>query len=402
MRLFFSVGEPSGDLHASNLMRELGRLLPGLVCEGFGGPKMAAVGCDLLADLTQHAVMGVLPALAGLPKFWRLLSQAEDFFRRERPDAVVLIDYPGFNWNVARLAKKQGIPVFYYGGPQMWAWGGWRVKKMQRYVDHVLCKLPFEESWYRERGVAAQYIGHPYYDQLTRQPLDQSFVASERNRPGRLVTLLPGSRTQEIRNNLPWLLHAAERIHAATPDARFAIAAYNERFAGRARELLSRSQISADVHVGKTQELIHLAECCLATSGSVSLELLWHEKPSVIVYKINLLWQLLQRGFLQIRYVTLVNLLASAEVNPANRALFQPDQPDAAQVPMPEYVRMHDPSQQMAAHVVDWLHNPEEMARYRGLLREIKTRVAHAGASRKAAEIIANILRKPHAVRIAA
>jgi lipid-A-disaccharide synthase len=363
---------------------------------------MAAVGCDLVEDLTLHAVMGVLPALAGVPKFWALLSQAEDFFRRERPDAVILIDYPGFNWNVARLAKKHDIPVFYYGGPQMWAWGGWRVEKMRRYVDHVLCKLPFEENWYRERGVAAQYIGHPYYDQLTRQPLDEAFLASERNRPGRLVTLLPGSRTQEIKNNLPWLLRAAERIHAATPDVRFSVAAYNERFANRARELLGQSKISADVHVGKTQELIHLAECCLATSGSVSLELLWHEKPSVIVYKINLLWQLLQRGFLQIRYVTLVNLLASAEVNPANRTLFHPDQPDAAYVPMPEYVRMRDPSEAMAAHVIGWLHDPQEMARYRGMLRAIKNRVGHAGASKKAAEIIAGILRKPKAAKYAA
>lgn len=383
-------------------MREMGRLLPGLVCVGYGGPKMADAGCDLHADLTQHAVMGVGPALAGLPRFWAFLSQAEDFFSRERPDAVVLIDYPGFNWNVARLAKKHKIPVIYYGGPQMWAWGGWRVKKMQRFVDHVLCKLPFEEDWYRERGVAAEYIGHPYYDQLTRQPLDDAFLASERRRPGRLITLLPGSRTQEIKNNLPWLLKSAERIHAAAPETRFSIAAYNERFANRAHELLSQFQITADIHVGRTQELIHLAECCLATSGSVSLELLWHEKPSVIVYKINLLWQLLQRGFLQIRYVTLVNLLASAEVNPANRALFHPDQPDADQVPMPEYVRMQDPSADMAAHVISWLKNPQEMARYRGMLREIKNRVAHAGASKRAAEIIAGILRKPNGARMAA
>lgn len=392
MRLFFSVGEPSGDLHAANLMRELARLLPGLVCTGYGGPKMEAAGCDLQADLTQHAVMGVLPALAGLPKFWSLLSSAEDFFRRERPDGVILVDYPGFNWNVARLAKKHGIPVFYYGGPQMWAWGGWRVKKMRKYVDHVLCKLPFEEDWYRERGVDAQYIGHPYYDQLTQQPLDQTFLTAERQRPGRLVTLLPGSRTQEIRNNLPWLLNAAKRIQAEVPQSRFAIAAFNERFAARARELLASTGLAADVHVGRTQELIAAAECCLATSGSVSLELLWHEKPTVIVYKINLLWRLLQLGFLQVRYVTLVNLLASADINPRERKLFRPDQPDADQVPMPEYVRMQDPSESMAAHVVDWLNDPQQMAHYVDLLRRIKAHVAQPGACRRAAEIIVRAL----------
>ena len=129
MRIFFSVGEPSGDLHGANLIRELRLRHAEIECVGFGGPKMAEAGCQLVADLTQLAIMWFARVLLNLHRFWGLLRQADRFFRYERPDAVVLIDYPGFNWWVARRAKAYGIPVFYYGTPQIWAWATHRVKK---------------------------------------------------------------------------------------------------------------------------------------------------------------------------------------------------------------------------------------------------------------------------------
>src|SRR6476646_9664202 len=142
MKIFFSVGEPSGDLHGANLIRELRRRRPDCEFVGYGGPRMAAAGCDLHEDLTKLAVMWLLHALLNIHKFWNLASRADRYFRHHRPDAVVLIDYPGFNWWIARRAKAHGIPVFYYGVPQLWAWAGWRIKKMRRFVDHVLSKLP--------------------------------------------------------------------------------------------------------------------------------------------------------------------------------------------------------------------------------------------------------------------
>ena len=154
MRIFFSVGEPSGDLHASNLVRQLRRRMD-LIADGLGGPKMQAAGCELQADMSDLAVMGLGPVLAKLPRFWSLLKQVERSLDEHRPDAVVLIDYPGFNWHVARMAKQRGIPVFYYGLPQLWAWAPGRVKKVQRYVDHALCKLPFEAAWFQRHGVHA-------------------------------------------------------------------------------------------------------------------------------------------------------------------------------------------------------------------------------------------------------
>src|SRR5271156_5972342 len=164
MRIFISAGEPSGDLHGANLIQSLRQQRPDLEFIGFGGPRMEAAGARLLYPLCQLAVMWFLRVLLNATTFLKVLSQADRYFRHRRPDAVILIDYPGFHWWLARRARFHGIPVFYFVPPQLWAWAGWRVEKMRRFVDHVLCSLPFEEAWYAERGVKARYVGHPYFD----------------------------------------------------------------------------------------------------------------------------------------------------------------------------------------------------------------------------------------------
>ena len=177
----------------------------------------------LLSALTPGTLLA-----ANAPQFLELLSQADRYFRHQRPDAVVLIDYPGFHWWLARRAHFHGIPVFYFVPPQLWGWAGWRVEKMRRWVDHVLCSLPFEEEWYRTRGVQAQYIGHPYFDELARQRLDPAFLAGQREKPGTVVALLPGSRRQEVTQNWPTMRRAAEILNADRPDVRFLVACFND------------------------------------------------------------------------------------------------------------------------------------------------------------------------------
>ncbi len=395
MRIFFSVGEPSGDLHGANLIRELQAKQPQVECVGFGGPKMAAAGCQLHEDLTQLALIGLFKVLANVPKFWKLAQQAETYFRETPPDAVVLIDYPGFNWHIARLAQKYDIPVFYYGAPQIWAWASWRINKMRRYVDHVLCKLPFETKWYQQQGCRATYVGHPYFDEMTSLKFDEAFLSEQRRRLGKLVTILPGSRTQEVQGNLKWFLKTAHKIARELPTARFAIASYNERQAKLARQLVEESKLPVDVHVGRTQELIHLADCCLACSGSVSLELLYHEKPTVIHYHISPLVYFLQMFLRNVKYITLVNLLAADELNPHDLKPYSPDQPDADTIPMPEYWTVGDRTTQLATHVLAWLNNPQEHAHTVKLLRQIKADVGQPGASRRAAEYILKELTPP-------
>ena len=392
MKIFFSAGEPSGDLHAANLMRALRARCADAEFVGYGGPQMAAAGCHLHADLTALAVMWLLRALLNLHKFLALVGRADRYFRHVRPDAVVLVDYPGFNWWIARRAKAHGIPVFYYAPPQIWAWASWRVKKMRRLVDHVLCGLPFEENWFREHGCHATFVGHPYFDEVRRQELDQTFLDREIAREGRLVTILPGSRTQEVRHNLGWLLRAAAYVHQAVPDVRFAVASFKPHQAEYARQLAAASGLPIDVYLRRTPELIELADCCLAVSGSVSLELLYHAKPTVVLYWISRFAYFVQSFFRKVKYITLVNLLASDQIFPDDVTPYDPTQPDADRIPFPEYLTCDDRSRQLADHVIEWLTDEARRRRTVAELVRLKRRVGHGGASRRAADYIINTL----------
>ena len=387
-RIFFSVGEPSGDIHGANLIRRLKARQPDIECVGYGGPKMAEAGFDLHTDLTALAVMWLFRVLVNLHKFWGLVTRADRFFRHHRPDAVVLIDYPGFNWWIARRAKVHGIPVFYYTPPQIWAWAQWRIKKMRRFVDHILAALPFEAKWFQEKGCNATFIGHPYFDEVDRQPLDADFLKRFRSRPGPLVTILPGSRTQEVEKNLAAFLDAAVKVREQVPEVRFAVSPFREKHAQMVREMLAQRGIDAEVHVGKTPELIHLAVCCMAVSGSVSLELLFHAKPTVIQYKITPLEFFVQKFFRKVKYITLVNLLTTDELFPQDVTPFDPSQPDADRVLFPEYLACEDKSAQVAAHVVEWLTDDGARCRRVAQLEELRAEVGHGGAASHAADYI--------------
>jgi lipid-A-disaccharide synthase len=401
MKIFFSVGEPSGDLHGANLIRELRKRRPECAFVGYGGPRMAAAGCLLHEDLTKLAVMWLARALLNLHKFWALASRADRYFRHHRPDAVVLIDYPGFNWWIARRAKAHGIPVFYYGAPQLWAWAGWRVKKMRRFVDHVLCKLPFEEPWYRRRGCNATFVGHPYFDQLRAEQLDAAFVQRQRSLGGPLVAILPGSRTQEVKSNLGYFLKAAKIVHSRVPRVRFAVAAFKPSQAELAREAVLKSGLPIEIHVGRTAEIIHAADCAMAVSGSVSLELLYHTTPTVILYYISPLAFFVQTFFRKVRYITLVNLLTTSDLFPKRVATYDPADPVDAEVLMPEYLTCEDKSAAVAEHVTQWLTDSALRAERVAQLAELKQRIAHGGASQRAAEYLLNVLdaRRPAALR---
>ena len=353
---------------------------------------MAAAGCRLHSDLTQLAVMGLSHVLFNLSRFWSLVCQADRYFRHHRPDAVVLIDYPGFNWWIARRAKIHGIPVFYYGTPQIWAWAGWRVHKMRRLVDHILCKLPFEPEWYRQRGCNATFVGHPYFDQLREERLDENFITELTNRPGPLVTILPGSRTQEVKNNLKWFLKAARLILKEVPQTRFAIAIFKQSQAKIAQSLIAKLDFPVDVVVGQTPELIRASHCTMACSGSVSLELLYHEKPTVILYwatwwfygLVKLFAPLLQ---FKVKYITLVNMLADEPLIERSRFI-DTDRSGAKDIPFPEYATYGDKSAQIARHLIRWLSDEQEWQRRRAQLHQLREQIACGGASERAATYI--------------
>ncbi|MEQ8849764.1 lipid-A-disaccharide synthase [Botrimarina sp.] len=393
MTIFFSVGEPSGDLHGANLIGALRRTSGDAIrFVGFGGPKMAAAGAELHHDLTAHAVMGFLQVVGVIPRFLRLAAEAEDYFREHRPDAVVLVDFPGFNWHIARRAKRHGVPVFYYGTPQLWGWAPWRVRKLRRWVDHALCKLPFEEAWLRERGCNATHVGHPYFDELHGRRLDEIFLAEQRDAPGPLVTLLPGSRTQEVKANLATLLEAARLVRQQAPNARFAVAAFKPAHAERVRAAIAAKGFAdgpaPSVHVGRTPELIEAARCCLAVSGSVSLELLHHAKPTAITYRVSWPMHQVQKLFRRVRYITLVNLLTTDELFPKRVGVYDPADPRDAHALMPEYLTWRDPAPSLARHAVEWLTDEPKRDALVRRMHALRDQIGAAGASERAAEYL--------------
>jgi lipid-A-disaccharide synthase len=385
MHIFISAGEPSGDLHGANLIRSLRRIDPNLRCSGFGGERMSAAGCQLLYPLTRLAVMWLSRVFLNIFTFLRLLKRARNYFREERPDALVLIDFPGFNFQLAKRAHAEGIPVYWFVPPQLWAWAGWRVKKMRRWVKVILCALPFEEEWYGDRGVEAQLVGHPFFDEMPAQQLDAAFLEDQRRRAQRIVAILPGSRMQELTHNLPSLLRAAGLIHERRPDIRFLVASFNEAQAEVARAAVAKLNLPIEVHVGRTPEIIELAEACLTVSGSVSLELMYRLKPATIIYRVGRISLRIGRWFMTTRYITLVNLLAGEEL-------------------YPEFLCDRDPAEQMAEHLLKWLNDPSAAAHLRQRLLALRQRVGEPGACERAARFIIDDVRerRPESERSAA
>ncbi len=370
MHLFISAGEPSGDLHGANLIRALREQHPGIRITGFGGDKMEAAGAELLFKLTSLAVMWFGKVLASIRTFIGLAKQAERHLQTDRPDLVVLIDYPGFNFALAKRAHALGIPVYFFVPPQLWGWAGWRVRKVRKWFTGVLTALPFEEEWYRERGVATHYVGHPYYDELAVQKLDAGFLSEERLHGAPIVAILPGSRNQEVARNFADMLAAARRIRAARPDVRFLVASFNEHQAEAARAMAKEAGVPMAFHVGRTPEIIELAECCLSVSGSVSLEMMYRLKPAAILYRVGTVHWLAGRYVLKMaRYITLVNLLGGKEI-------------------YPEYPTCRDRSVELAGHVLKWLNDPAARAECVRELRAVRDAVGRTGACNRAAAFL--------------
>jgi lipid-A-disaccharide synthase len=379
MRIFLSAGEPSGDLHAANLVRSLRVRMPRAEFVGFGGPRLDQAGAQLLYPLVELSVMWFVRVLLNLRVFLRLLDQAERYFQEQRPDVVILIDYPGFHWLLARRAKRQGIPVVYYVPPQIWAWAGWRVKKVRRDFDLVLCSLPFEPAWYRARGVpGAEYVGHPYFDELADRLLDPDFLEREVADERPLVAILPGSRTQEITRNLPTMLKAAVEVSRGRPDVRFAVACLNAKHQALALRYVEEcvgQGLPIEVHSGRTPEILRLAECCWSVSGSVGLELMVEALPSTVLYRVNRFDLWIARPFIKARFISLVNLLADAEL-------------------LPEFLTWKDVSPELARQALTWLNHPVERAKAAAKLAALREQVARPGASDRAADRIVALLNR--------
>lgn len=312
MKLFLIAGEASGDLHGSNLIKALVQQEPNVECQAWGGDLMEAAGASVLKHYRELAFMGFVEVLLNLRTILRNMAICKEQILAYKPDALVLIDYPGFNLRIAKWAKKQGIPVIYYISPQIWAWHQSRVHDIRRDVDKMLVILPFEQEFYRKHGVETIYVGHPLLDAIQTIKVEEDDVVA----PGKkTIALLPGSRSQEVKKILPRMLS----ITAHFPDYQFVVAGASN-LPLRFYQPFLQGHPNVQLVQGQTYHLLKNATAALVKSGTSTLEAALFDVPQVVCYAGNPISYRIARWVIQVKYISLVNLIAD---KPLVRELIQ-------------------------------------------------------------------------------
>jgi lipid-A-disaccharide synthase len=299
----FIAGEASGDAHAAKLIEALRVQAPEVKVFGAGGAKMQAAGMELLLDLTEHAVVGLVEVLRNYGKFreifWDLVEEAE----KRKPDAVVLVDFPGFNLRFAAQMKERGIKVIYYISPQLWAWHASRAQQIERDVDLMLCIFPFEKDWYAKHApkLRVEFVGHPFAERLGES------TKSETRNP-KLILLLPGSREREVAKIFPIMAGIVDRL---PNDLEFIVAAVNEQSAAM---MMHHPRIK--VELGTAHELMQHATLAITASGTATMECAFYGCPMIVVYKVNWLTYLIGRMVVKVNWLAMPNVIAGREIVP--------------------------------------------------------------------------------------
>jgi lipid-A-disaccharide synthase len=311
MKYYIIAGEASGDLHASNLMKALSVTDRNAEFRGWGGDLMIGQGLQAEKHIRDVAFMGFTEVISHLPEIMKNFRLCKKDILQWNPDVVILVDYPGFNLRMARFLSKNGLRVFYYISPQVWAWKQSRVKKIKAYTDRLYVILPFEKDFYRKHGMEAEYEGHPLMDVIpyfirSENPAD----FAEKNSLGKLplVALLPGSRKQEIKRMLPLMAETA----AAFPWHTFVVAGAPNIPESFYRSILLGKTVK--VVYGQTYALLSNASAALVTSGTATLETALFRVPEIVCYKGSTISYHIARRLIKVPYISLVNLIMGKEV----------------------------------------------------------------------------------------
>lgn len=368
--VFVSAGESSGETHAAHLMQAMG---PGIRVTGFGGERMQTQGAELLYPLADHAIMGIGGVLRALPVILRAFARFLDHIDRDRPDLIVLVDYPGLHLVMAEAAQRRGIPVLHYVAPQYWAWGPWRMKRYRKAMDGTLTILPFEAAFFRDAGLPSHYIGHPLLDELAEAD-DDTVEQSRREGEPRLLVLMPGSRRAEIEANLPGMLEVATELRARHhPEVRTVVVHRNPKREAPIRAILQANpQAHATLEMGELAPHLRRAHLVLAKSGTGSLEAALYGIPTVVVYRVGRFGLWVSKRLLTVPFIAGANLIAGKKV-------------------LPEFVFRDDSTWREVTDAADalWEHG-EGFVRGRCLdgLDEVRARLGAPGAAERAAGIV--------------
>ncbi len=315
--ILFTAFEQSGDQHAAPVIAQIRKRKPGIPIFALGGPEMEAAGAEIIETTTEHGVM-VLSALGQIQAHRARLKRLNAWLD-DHPVAIhVPTDSPAANWSICKLVKRRypsgeggvGAKTVHLVAPQVWAWASWRVRRLVRWSDLVLCLLPFEPEWFEKRGVKARYIGHPLFDEALDSDQLQNIASQYPDKHPR-IALLPGSRGPEVTKNWPLMLEVFNRIKAQMPDAHAIIAAANEKAVNIVSEFSPMLPDGIQMVRNQTEAVLHWADAVLAVSGTASLHISRHAKPMAIVYGLSpITWNLLGRFVINTRTFSLPNLIA--------------------------------------------------------------------------------------------
>lgn len=311
MKYYIIAGEASGDLHASNLIKQIKLRDANAEFRGWGGDLMKTQEVDLVMHYKDIAFMGFVEVLIHIRKILKAIKFCKHDILQYKPDAVILVDYPGFNLRIAEFVKNAGIKVIYYISPQIWAWKQSRVKKIKAFVDKMLVILPFEKDFYAGHDYTVDFVGHPLLDAIEekkQQTENIDFIAKNKLTPKPVIAILPGSRRQEIGIMLPIMLQTIPQFS----DYQFVVAGVNSI----GKEFYAKLMGSIDIPIvyNQTYDLLTNAKAALVTSGTATLETALFQVPEVVCYKANYISYRLAKYFIKIKYISLVNLIMDKPV----------------------------------------------------------------------------------------
>ncbi|MDY2636523.1 MAG: lipid-A-disaccharide synthase [Phascolarctobacterium sp.] len=371
-KILISAGEASGDIHAAAVTAALKKIDSTTEVFGMGGDELRAAGGEVLFDIKDHGVMGFVEVIKKLPDLFKLRSDFARVMDERKPDCLVVVDYPGFNMKLAKLAHDKGIPVVSYIAPSAWAWNKGRAKNVAKIVDKVACIFPFEYDVYKEAGAPVEFVGHPLLD-IVHPSMEraeaEAWVGKEAGRP--LVLLMPGSRLMEIEKMLPNLLEGAKLLKKQMPEVQFAMPRAGTIPLELLQSKIKASGLEIKITEGHNYDLFSVADVALATSGTVTLEAALCGLPTVIVYRTSALNAFIARRVINIPNIGLPNIVAGRQI-------------------VPELLQEDFTPQKVAEAAVKLL-SPEYRPQVEADLAYMKARLGEPGAVNRVAQLILRI-----------
>lgn len=367
-------GEPSGDMRAASLVNAIHQLSPSITFSGIGGDFCERAGVHLFSNIDQLAVMGFTEVLKNLPRIKRVFNTAVAETKKQKPDAVILVDYPGFNLRLAKILKQKDFKIIYYVSPQVWAWKESRIDLIKKVVDRMLVFFPFEKEFYAKRGYTADFVGHPIIDEVSANINATDFLNKlGMNTSLKTIGLLPGSREKEIINLLPDMLRAAELIKEEYPHIQFILLQTKNVPADIFDQILKNHPTLPLTITSEYYNALNACHACIVASGTATLETGICGKPMVVVYRTSWLTEMLVRLFIKIRYISLVNIVAEKKL-------------------VEELLQKDATPKNISDGILRFLNDPIYYNKTKDDLLSLRSKLGSSGASKRAAEVVLDVI----------